>query len=100
MKAIIVPDWKIEEWEELTEENAHGLRLQRIADYMFCCTMDAEARADLFEIEHVLNTINSLHDRRRCLSGQLWEIRETLRKRLRKVIEKEFGEDVLKRINP
>lgn len=100
MKTYIVPNDKLQEWDELTESNAHGLRLQRIADYMFCCSTTPDTKADLYEITQMLNTINSLHDRRRSLSGRLWEIRETLRKQLRNAIKSEFGEAELKRINP
>ena len=100
MKTTIVPDWKLEEWNELTESNAHGLRLERIADYLYGCTSNTEARANLYEIAHVMNTINSLHDRRRSLSFPLYTIRETLRKTLRETIAQEFGQEELNRINP
>lgn len=99
-KTFRTPDRKIEEWDELTESNAHGIRIARIADYLSCVASNQESRNDLYEIAQVANTINSLHDRRRCLSGRLYEIRETLRKTLRDTIRYEFGEEELKRINP
>lgn len=85
---------------DMTESNAHGIRLERIADYLYGCTSNTDASADLYEIAHVMNTINSLHDRRRYLSFPLYAIREFLRKTLRETIDQEFGHEELNRINP
>ena len=96
---IRIPDWKLEEWNELTEWNAHGKRIERIADY--CQAFADEAgRADLYEITATLNAINCLHDRRGYISDYLYELRRVARERLRKVIGEQFGPEVLERIDP
>lgn len=100
MKDIYLPDWKIEEWAEMENRNAHGHRLERIADY--CMTFaDGEARKDLDDMAHILNSINAAHDRRSDgIPVWMLALREIIRTRLRDAILQEFGQDALDRINP
>ena len=96
---ISIPDWKLEEWNDLEEWNAHGKRCERIADYCQGFANDA-GRADLYEITATLNTMNCLHERRGYISDYLYELRRIARDRLRKVIAEQFGPEALELINP
>ena len=98
-KLISLHDWKLEEWEALENSNAHGTRLERIADYCMSFA-DGEAMTDLYAIRCMLNALNCQHDRIGHIPMWLYKIRENLRLQLRKVIGEEFGPSVLNRIDP
>ena len=92
---INLPAWKLAEWSELTESNAHGKRLERIADY--CATFaEGEARQDLQDLAALFNTINARHDKSgRGISRILYETRSKLSAELRELILELFGPEVL-----
>ena len=96
---IHLPEWRLEAWKEMENRHAHGKRLERIADYCQTFAGD-EGRAELYEITEVLNTINSLHERRGCLNEFLFNLRYATRERLISVIGTEFGPEALELIGP
>lgn len=98
-REIAVADWKLKEWADLENRNAHGLRLERIADTCYCFA-DGEGRAELYAIQCMLNALNCQHDRLGQLPGWLYEIRQSLRARLCQVIKAQFGPEALELINP
>jgi len=101
MYEIDLDDYRLKNWEEMTQRNDHGGRLERIADYCRCFVpYPSEDRCDLDDIYHLLNTINGNHKSRGWLDPWLSELRETIRQRLRDLIRSDFGDEVLKRINP
>lgn len=99
MRALYLPDWKKKEWDEMTERNAHGKRLEAIADWCGCCS-ETEARGDYFALANILNAVNNAHDSRGYLPAWMLDTREQLRQTLRGLISEEYGAEGLKMINP
>ena len=101
MYEIDLDDYRLKDWDEMTQRNDHGGRLERIANYCRSCVpYPSEDRRNLDDIYYLLNTINSNHNSRGYLDPWLADLREQIRQRLRDLIRSDFGDEVLKRINP
>lgn len=93
-------------WERLTEENAHGVRLHSIACKFLCAVEEAEdfnrtaPVQDFAEVCAVFLTINTQHQNAGSLSPFLYDLREQTRARLRFLIAAYFGPGVAATVNP
>lgn len=95
---IEIPAWRLESWRIMTDQNAHGKRLESIADY--CATFaEGDVRGDLEDLAGLFNKINARHEMRGSLSQILYETRYGLSRVLYTIIGREFGPEVLKKIN-
>lgn len=96
MKRLSIPEWKLQEWDELTNSNAHGLRLYRIADYLIGLVENQNRKNDLVALAGMLNALNCQHDRLGHLPAWMHNIRCVMSERLTQIVVEEFGWDAKK----
>lgn len=89
---------KAEEWNEMTERNAHGECLQSIADY-FAYVCPGPEKAEFMTAFELLKTINDEHRRRGYLSQIMMGTRIVLMNGIYRLISELYGEDVLNIVN-
>lgn len=100
MKHLEIPKHKLNEWNELENSNAHGKRLERIADYIDFYCDDLENRHNLNCARSMLNTLNARHYAQGYITEWEIQMREMMRQEIRAIIADEFGQTTLLEINP
>lgn len=95
-----MPAVKLSEWADMEDSNAHGERLESIAEWCCRCAGPNHWGGDFLDVFTLLRCINSIHGTHFGLPMWLYEIREQARRQLRALVLEAYGAEALEKVNP